>query len=118
VLDEQVALYMKYSSNRLSPWSFSFNAEHQREIATLTARWSAVFVALICGSDGIACLSQDELRRVLDDDFRPVEWIRVARRKREKYSITGSDGRQIFKVGDSEFPTKVLAQLVAGARQQ
>lgn len=76
-------------------------------MAQLARDYSAVFVVLICGSDGIACLSEAELRRV-DDDYRAMEWVKAARRSREKYSITGSDGREIFKVGDNEYPTKVI----------
>jgi hypothetical protein len=113
VLDAQIGLYLKYSSNRMSPWPFSFTDEHQHEIAKLASECSAVFVALICGSDGVACLSHAELRRVLDDDVRAAEWVKAARQKREKYAITGSDGRKCFKVGGNEFPGKILSELSA-----
>lgn len=108
ILDDTVALYVKHSTKRMSPWPFSFAREHQEEIAQLGRDYSAIFVVLVCGSDGIACLSEAELQRVLDDDYRAMEWVKAARRSREKYSITGSDGRKLFKVGDNEYPSKVL----------
>lgn len=111
VLDERVGLYVKYSEKRMSPWSFSFSRGHQEEIAELKAHQLEVFVAFVCGGDGVACLSSSELSRVLDDEFEDIEWVKVARRAREKYSITGSDGRKVFKVGDNEYPAKVLDSL-------
>ncbi len=114
VINGHVGLYIKYSSKRLSPWQFSFSRAHQREIAAMIEECTAVFVVLVCGSDGIACLSEEELHRVLDDDFGAMEWVKAARRSREKYSITGSDGRRVFKVGDNEFPAKVFAACKEG----
>jgi hypothetical protein len=109
VLDERIALYVKYSTNRLSPWTFAFGVDHQAEIARLQDEFREVLVALVCGLDGVACLRGFEYQRVLDDDPRSGEWIRVARSPRQKYAVTGSDQRQVFKVGDNEFPAKVYA---------
>jgi hypothetical protein len=110
-LDEHVALYVKYSTSRLSPWAFRFNVEHQEEIAMLRDEFDEAFVTLVCGSDGIVCLSGSEYQRVLDDDPKAGEWIKVARAPREKYAISGSDDRSIFRIGDNEFPAKVYAAI-------
>jgi hypothetical protein len=110
-LDNRVALYMKYSTSRLSPWTFGFKVEHQEEIAALRDEFDETFVTLVCGSDGIACLSGSEYQRVLDDYPKDGEWIRVSRAPREKYAISGSDGRSIWRVGDNEFPAKVYAAI-------
>ncbi len=112
-LDNRVALYMKYSTSRLSPWTFGFKVEHQEEIAGLRDEFDETFVTLICGTDGIACLSGSEYQRVLDDDPRNGEWIRVARSARQKYAVSGSDGRGICRIGDSEYPAKVYAAIHA-----
>lgn len=109
VLDGCVAVYMKYSTNRLSPWTFGFKSGHQAEIADLRDEFDEALVALVCGTDGVACLSSAEYQRVLDDVLRASEWVRVARGPRQKYSVTGSDGRQGFRVGDNEYPAKVYA---------
>jgi hypothetical protein len=111
VLDDRAVLYLKYSTNRLSPWTFSFSADHQEDISHFRDRYEEVFTVLICGTDGIACLSGTEYDRVLDDDPRSGEWIKAARRARQKYSITGSDDRTIHKIGDNEFPAKVYTAL-------
>jgi hypothetical protein len=118
VLDERIALYVKYSTNRLSPWTFGFMVGHQQEIAGLRDEFEDVFVVLVCGFDGIACLSCLEYQRVLDDDPRSGEWIRVARSSRQKYSITGSDDRRVCKIGDNEFPAKVYRAIGGSGDQQ
>jgi hypothetical protein len=110
-LDDRVALYMKYSTSRLSPWTFGFKAEHQEELAALRDEFDDVFVTLVCGADGIACLSGSEYQRVLDDDPRDGEWVRVARSARQKYTVSGSDARSVCRIGDSEYPAKVYAAI-------
>jgi hypothetical protein len=111
VLEERVGLYVKYSTNRMSPWGFSFHIDHQQEISMLRDEFDHVFVVLVCGFDGIACLTSHEYQRVLDDDPKDGEWIRVARLPRQKYSITGSDDRTVHKIGDNEYPAKVYQAL-------
>jgi hypothetical protein len=113
MLDRRVALYIKYSTSRLSPWSFSLSRSHQLELEELAARCEAVFLVLVCGRDGLACISRSELNRVLDDVYQETEWVRVSRRARQKYLITGTDDRRGFKVADSEFPAKVVTALSA-----
>ena len=110
VIDNKIGLYIKHSTSRLTPWSFSFAREHQDEIQRMKDEFGKVFVALVCGKDGIACLSFKELKYVLDDVHSDYEWIRISRRPREKYSVKGSDGKLRFKVAYSDFPTKLFAQ--------
>ena len=84
VLDDCVAIYLKYSTNRLSPWAFAFRPEHQDEIASLREDCEEVFVTLICGSDGIACLSDGEYQLVCDPPARRTESLRVTPAPRQK----------------------------------
>lgn len=113
-VNDCVALYVKYSTSRLSPWTFGFRVEHQDEIRQLRAAFGEVFVTLVCGLDGIACLSSVEYQRVLDDDPRSGEWIKVSRGPRQRYAVSGSNGRIVCKIGDNEYPAKVHAAV--GAR--
>lgn len=34
--------------------------------------------------------------------------IRVSRSTREKYAVSGTDGKLAYKIGNSDFPQKVL----------
>jgi hypothetical protein len=115
VVGGTIGLYVKRSTSRLTPWSFSFQREHQRELQSLSEECTAVFVVLVCGSDGIVCLSTAELDRVFDSEHQPVEWVKASRRKREKYVVTSSDDRRGVRVADSDFPARVLEALRTSA---
>lgn len=114
LVDERVGIYVKYSTNRLSPWPFSFSSAHQADIISLKDECEEVFITLVCGMDGIACLDLAEYSLALDADVGVVEWIKATRRPREKYTVTGSDSRKSFKIGDNEYPSKVYSALGYG----
>ncbi len=102
---------MKYSSKRMSPWGFSFLKSHQDEILEIKKAIGEVFLLLVCHDDGIVALNFDKLKIILDEVHDQVEWIRVSRRPREKYSVSGSDGKLKFKIGGNEFPKKIFNAL-------
>jgi hypothetical protein len=111
VVDERVAVYIKYSTSRMSPWSFSFSREQQEELRDLGEKIESVCIVLVCGEDGMVSLTESELREVLDDRFEEVEWVRASRRRGGQYGVAGSDGRLRLKVADNAFPEKVFALL-------
>jgi hypothetical protein len=111
ILNDDTGLYVKYSTNRLSPWTFTFRRKHQDEIRLMSRKFSSVYVLLVCNEDGIVCLSFDELKDVLDHHHEDVEWLRVARRKREKYAVSGKDGKLKYKIGDNEYPVKIFSNM-------
>jgi hypothetical protein len=108
VINGNTGLYIKYSSNRMSPWTFSFADVHQDEILEMTKNLERVYVALVCGKDGVSCLSFDELKHVLNNVHDRNEWIRISRKPREKYAVKGSDGKLFFKIGDNQFPSRLF----------
>ncbi|HEU5069107.1 MAG TPA: hypothetical protein VFV96_01710 [Verrucomicrobiae bacterium] len=109
VVNDTVGIFIKYSSKRMTPWRFTFMTEHQQEIDLLKAQFEKVFLVLVCSDDGVVCLSYDELKQILDNLHDPIEWISAARHKREMYSVKGSNGELDFKIGQSEFPSKLFA---------
>ena len=107
IINKQIGLYIKYSSKRVSPWTFTFRKEHQDEILLLKNRYHKVFICLVCHNDGVVCLSFKELKFILDHNHSD-EWVRIYRRPGQKYSIHGSDGKLKNKKGKSEFPKIIL----------
>lgn len=99
-------MYVKYSTSRLSPWTFGFKSEHRNEIANLRKELREVFVTLACGLDGVVCLGSDEYQQI-----GPSGSIRVARQLRQKYVVKGGNRKNLMRIGNNEFPTKVLAAL-------
>jgi hypothetical protein len=110
IVNGNIGLYIKHSTGRLSPWSFTFSPDHQADIDAMYKRFGEVFICLVCKDDGVVCLDYLQLKSVLDERFTTTEWVRVARHKREKYSVSGSDGKLRVKIGENEFPTKVFAR--------
>lgn len=112
VINNLIGLYIKHSAKRMTPWRFSFQKKHQDEIREMKSKYSKIFLVLVCGDDGIVTLSYEELKLILDEQHEEVEWIAASRRPREKYKITGSDGKLKYKIGENEFPNKILKNLI------
>lgn len=111
VIDGRVGLYIKYSAKRLTPWTFTFNKEHQDEILAMRNSLENVFILFVCNDNGIACLDFDELKIVLNEVHEEIEWVRIARRKRHEFAISGKDGELDFKVPLKDFQRKILEAL-------
>jgi len=94
--------YIKYSKKRISPWSFSFSETHVSELIDLKRQYETVYIVLICNEDGICCLNFEEFKTVIAvENPNYPKWIKATRQKREKYAVTGSDGRLTYKIGDN-----------------
>lgn len=108
VINNNIWLFIKTATARNSPWSFTFMKEHQNEIKELKDNLENVFLILVCNEDGIVALNFDELKKLLDYDHLDIEWIRVKRKKWEKYTVYWHDWELKRKIWDNEFPKKVL----------
>ena len=92
----------------ISPWRFTFLKEHQEEFKAMSELCINAFLILVCGKDGIASIKSDVLKKVLDDDHEPAEWLSASRLKRESYAIKGSDGKLNFKINLRDFPRDII----------
>ena len=103
-----VGVFIKHSSKRMSPWRFSFYKSHQDTILELKKIFDDVVVVLVCGKDGICGLDFAELKNVLNDVHEEIEWIKVERRIKTQYAVSGSDGKLSFKITRDNFLKKIL----------
>jgi hypothetical protein len=108
IINDNIGIYIKHCTKRLTPWRFSFQRVHQDEILEMKNKLGQVYLALVCGEDGIVTLSFEELKKILDDTHGEVEWISAARNPNQEYTINGSDGGLGRKVGKSDFPKKIF----------
>lgn len=104
----QLGVYVKYSRKRLSPWTYSYDQDHQSELKNIARTTGEAFSIFINGEDGYACIDYQELRELLDDHFDEVEWVRVQRRLRESYRISGTDGFRERPLAQAAFPQKII----------
>lgn len=101
VINDRVALYLKYSTRVRSPWGFTFSAEEHSLLERPLAA-GAVTVALICGEDGIACLGIDAFKTIACNKGSASR-IACFRRHGEHYEISGPDGALDHKVPPSSW---------------
>lgn len=108
LIDEKIGLYIKYSQKRMSPWVFTFDKEHIKEINEINDLLGNTFIILVCNDDGICCLNWKEFYTLISiDSSNYPKWIKASRRKNEKYSVCGIDGELKHKIGNSDFPNKI-----------
>jgi len=107
-INNKVGLYIKHTKKRLTPWVFTFHKQHQDFVLELKDIYDEVITLLICNSDGVVGLTFKELKNILDENHDDAEWIRVERRKRELYKVTGSDGKLEYKIKQTDFISKAL----------
>ena len=99
LIDEAIAVCLKWSSKRTGPWTFNFATSHRQTLQQLQRTYGEVFVCLICGRDGIAGLSFEEVTQVLVSGSEEQQCISVRRRLRSMYEIGGPDGKFGSRVG-------------------
>jgi len=109
LVNKKTVIYLKHSTKRISPWQFTFLPEHLNEIASIERGSKALFGVLICSNNGICCLDYQEIAQlILVGNMDQTKTIRVSRSTHEKYAVSGTDGKLKHKIGNSDFPRKVL----------
>lgn len=104
----KIGLFVKFSSMRVSPWRYSFIREHQDEIQDMREKYDNVFVALVNGTDGVACIDFIGLKQLLDENHEEQEWISVSRKLRQNYRVAGNDGKFEKPLPKNTFPNLIV----------
>lgn len=96
VFERDLAVYLKYNARGRSPWGFAFSSE---ELASVRSRGAAspVFVALVCGSDGVVLLQEREVSILLGDGEAGGR-IGCARSHGGHYHVSGPEGSLPSKI--------------------
>lgn len=108
MVDDSIGIFIKHSSKRLSPWSFTFTKEQKNELLEMCQLLNNCFLVFICHEDGIACVSFEESQSLIDYSNDRDQWICARRRRREEYSLDGSKGQLNHKIADNEYPEKII----------
>ena len=101
VLNDQLFIYLKYSTRGRSPWGFTFMPDEQ-ELLQAKFPDSKIVIGLICGADGVAALSYDAYLSVAEHRKTAVH-IACYRQHGEHYEVNGPDGRLHEKVAPSNW---------------
>jgi hypothetical protein len=96
-INGEVAIHIKHSAKRLSPWQFTFSRDNVEELIELDAKHKSLFVCLVCGDDGILAISPDEFLQVSGPAKSETYWIRVERPRNKMYEVSGNAGTLALK---------------------
>lgn len=92
LINNNLPIYIKYSTSRRGPWSFNFQKSHQETHQNIYQKYNECIIAFVCGKDGIAALTHKNFRKVLDESFDDQEAVTIRRRHNAMYQIRGKDG--------------------------
>ena len=98
VLNGRVGIFLKHSSKRMTPWQFTFQQPHVKELRQLMKARNTSFAVFVCGLDGAVCLEASALFGIIDVRKSESAWIRIERRPRKMYGISGNAGDLSGKV--------------------
>lgn len=116
----RLLLLIKFSSKRLTPWTFTF-PERQVRACVAYAALRPIMLCLVCGSDGIVAVANETAISLLGSPPEGSQsWIRASRRKRERYGVSGLGGDLRTKVADADLErlaASLLADTECGTRK-
>ena len=107
VLNDNLLIYLKHSTQTRSPWGFTFSKEERETLRAKNAS-DKIVIGLVCGADGVAALPYESFAEVAgsgDGQFR----IACHRKHNEHYCITGPNAQLAKKIAPSNW-LKILAQ--------
>lgn len=110
IVDDKIGMYIKYASQRMSPWRFTFQLAHKEALVELKRRYHATFVILVCKDSCLVVLDDTEVLGLLDDPSSSTWWIAVEKRPRSMCTVSGSRGLLPNRVPDSDF-TRIVEKL-------
>lgn len=92
VVNDSLGLHIKHRSSRVPPWQFGFALDTLDEMENLKSEAGIVWVALVCGEDGVVFLPESDFARVNATNVFGA-YLRIDRDKRAMYRVSGSSGR-------------------------
>jgi len=102
-----IALYIKSSQKRRSPWAYTFTKKHQEDIDNNYKISDNLYVIFVNSNDGIIALNYKEFRKILDYNHEDAEGIRVVRKYKQSYRLSGRDGLLKYTVPPSKYPKNI-----------
>jgi hypothetical protein len=101
LINDDLLLYLKYSTKCRSPWGFTFTNGEQVLLQNRNSDLEIV-IGLVCGADGVAAFNYDDYRRIAIPRESSVH-IACYRRHGEHYEVNGPDGSLNGKIAPSNW---------------
>ena len=101
-LNDKVALYIKHSTKRLTPWRFTFHTNHVQDMQEIFAKYEYVFLVLVCGRDCIAVVERSEIENLIPVNSPSLSWVSVQTSHNTSLTVEGSIGNLKRKLKKSK----------------
>lgn len=101
-------LFIRYSANDNSPWSFTLTSEQLQGISNIAESQASLFIGLVCGETTICLLSQDQLSQLIDIASADSQWIKVDSPPNSSCRVSGSTGRLKNVIAHNAFPKSLF----------
>ena len=78
LINANIRLLVKYSPPSNSHWQFTFNESDVKSICDdMAADGISFFGCLVCGTETVCLLTEQQLAMVIDLDTEDAQWVRV-----------------------------------------
>lgn len=103
VVNGKIGVFVKHSTARMSPWPFTFTLDQASDLLDLEAKFFDSFVVFVCGDDGLVTLDVARLHEVMSFEDSERAWLRIQRKPRSQYTVTGNRTELANKVANGVF---------------
>jgi hypothetical protein len=112
-INGRFGVFIKHSAKRMSPWRFTFNIEQAADLLDLEIKLPHSFTVFVCGDDGLVTLSIANLHEIVSFQESEHAWVRIDRKPRSQYSVSGNRAGLPHKVptGTSPIHDKIVELL-------
>lgn len=90
ILNDEIAVLLKYSTSKDSPWNFVFTGNELAELRHLETAFT-YHVGLVCGSDGVVSLQRSQVLDLVGDCDANAR-VGCYRRHDQLYQVNGPTG--------------------------
>lgn len=108
VLNNNVGLYVTYSTKRLSPWVLTFQPKHLEAISDQMQRHKFSFLILVCGFETTAVLSSEEVTALIPINSPTTCSITIRTGHDKKLAVSGSSGKLKGKLSKTRTYSRLL----------
>jgi hypothetical protein len=112
--DRRVALLIKLSTKKKSPWQFTFTEVEGDALAALEESYPhhERLLVFVCHLDGVCCLPHALLAEIMDDPNVPAgQAVSIARGDGRSYRVTGPGRTKLSRtIPMNDWPRRVLAE--------
>jgi hypothetical protein len=108
-IGEDCLVYLKYSTARLTPWTFTFNTSHMDFLNAQASKRRTV-IGFVCGVDGIAGVSVNEIFSLIPVYTDKPTGLSISRRPGHNYHLKSGGKELEITVSNADFVRKVHGQ--------